>query len=369
MPEDSKKIKVFVASPGDVEQERNSLKSVIDELNTTIAPYKGISLELVKWETHATPAMGRAQGVINSQLGQYDIFIGIMWKRFGTPTGRAESGTQEEFQLAYKQWESTKSIRILFYFCRAPFMPRAVDEITQLQKVVEFREFIAKLGLTWEYSNSDEFPNIVRPHLARIILDTPSGREEDIEKETPLTPDALSTPDTPIEVRVNENISIVDRVEATIIRKKPSIFITSSIRDLKMVSELSLLIESMGFDVIRWDQEGFSTGRTIIEAFESILSKIDAAIVLYGDGSASPNVLFELGMLQGKLGRTKTIVLSSESAKLPTDLLGTIYLKYSKENMQSIMPNLQRELLHMGLLEDENANKANSADAKNRAAD
>lgn len=364
MPEDTKKLRVFVASPGDVEQERNSLKSVIDELNITIAPYKGLSLELVKWETHATPAMGRAQGVINSQLGQYDIFIGIMWKRFGTPTGRAESGTQEEFELAYKQWESTKSIRILFYFCQAPFMPRAVEEITQLQKVVEFREFLSKLGLTWEYPNRDEFPNIVRPHLARIILDTPSVRKEDRPEETSITPEAPLPHDEPIDVSVSDKISFSDSAEATIVRKKPRIFITSSSRDLKMVSELSLLIESMGFNVIRWDQEGFAAGRTILEAFESILSKIDAAIVIYGDDSPSLNALFELGILQGKLGRTKTIVLSSESAKLPTDILGTIYLQFSKENMKSIMPNLQRELQYIGLLEDANANKANSADAK-----
>ena len=166
MSEVTKKIKVFVASPGDVGRERESVKSVIDELNTTIAPYKGLTLELVKWETHATPSMGRAQGVINSQLGQYDIFVGVMWKRFGTPTGKAESGTQEEFQLAYEQWATTKSIRILFYFCQAPFMPRGLDEIAQLQKVVEFKESLAKLGLTWEYSSSAEFPNM---RVSRIL--------------------------------------------------------------------------------------------------------------------------------------------------------------------------------------------------------
>jgi hypothetical protein len=94
-----------------------------------------------------------------------------MWKRFGTPTGKAESGTEEEFQLACRQWESTKSIRILFYFCQDPFMPKKVDEISKFQKVIEFKEFLSGLGLTWEYSNSGEFPNVVRPHLARILLD------------------------------------------------------------------------------------------------------------------------------------------------------------------------------------------------------
>ena len=331
-------------------KERESLKFVIDELNTTIAPYKGLSLELVKWETHATPSMGRAQGIINTQLGKYDIFIGIMWKRFGTPTGNADSGTQEEFQLAFQQWEVTKSIRILFYFCQAPFMPRAVDEIKQLQKVVEFRELLANLGLTWEYSDSAEFPNVVRPHLARIILDTPSEPEK---HETPATPSITELPEIPrkpIEITVSDSFIIGDSAEVSVIRKKPRIFISSSAEDLAMVAELSILLEQMNFEVIRWDQGVFSAGRTILEAFESALSNVDAAIVLFGNDSPPPNLIFELGILQGKFGRGKTIVLSPENAKLPSDLLGTIYLRYSKQKIKSIMLNLQREFQHMGIL-------------------
>ena len=72
--------------------------------------------------------MGRPQGIINKQIGEYDIFIGMMWKRFGTPTGKAGSGTEEEFRLAYEYWETTKSVMILFYFCQAPFMPRVCDK-------------------------------------------------------------------------------------------------------------------------------------------------------------------------------------------------------------------------------------------------
>lgn len=347
MPEHTQKIRIFVASPGDVGKEREYLKTVVDELNTTIAPFKGLSLELVKWETHATPSMGRAQAVINSQLSEYDIFIGIMWKRFGTPTGKADSGTQEEFQLAYKQWEESKSIRILFYFCQAPFMPRKVEEITQLQKVVEFRESLASVGLTWEYLDSDEFPNVVRPHLARIILDTPS------EGERLATPETPETPSTHKEITVTDSISVKDSVEAVIVRKKPRIFISSSTEDLALVAKLSVLLESMNIEVIRWDQGIFSAGRTILEAFDSALSNIDAAIVLLGSDSPSPNIMFELGMMQGKYGRAKTIVLSPENAKLPSDLLGIIYLRYSKDNIESITLNLQRELQHMGLIESE----------------
>jgi len=353
MAEQMHKIRIFIASPGDVGKERESVKSVIDELNTTIAPYKGLSLELVKWETHATPSMGRAQGVINSQLGKYDIFIGIMWKRFGTPTGIADSGTQEEFQLAYEQWEKTRSIRILFYFCQAPFMPRSLNEIEQLKKVVEFREFLANLGLTWEYSDSAEFPNVVRPHLARILLDSPSELVQNLAEAGPSKPKATEIHRKPISVTVSDVCVVHDSVEVSVIRNRPRIFISSAKEDLAIVSELSMLLQKLNCEVIRWDQGVFSAGRTIIEAFESSLSQIDAAIVLFGEESPRPNLIYELGMLQGTIGRGKTIVMGPENVKLPSDLLGTIYLRYSKLNMKGIFRNLQREFQNMGILKNE----------------
>ena len=100
------KIKVFASSPCDVSYERQQLGKVFEKLNRTLGREKNIHLELVTWETHTQPSMGRPQGVINKQIGTYDIFIGIMWKRFGTPTGKAESGTEEEFQLAYEGWKN-----------------------------------------------------------------------------------------------------------------------------------------------------------------------------------------------------------------------------------------------------------------------
>jgi hypothetical protein len=95
---------LFVASPGDVADERNRLEEIIRELNITWSRELGIRLELVRWETHAYPGISQdAQAVINEQIpADYDLFIGLMWCRYGTPTGRAGSGTIEEFQFLYR---------------------------------------------------------------------------------------------------------------------------------------------------------------------------------------------------------------------------------------------------------------------------
>lgn len=162
-------IQVFVSSPGDVDEERKWLEDVIQELNVTYAKRNDIYLQTLKWETHTDPDIGvDAQDVINEQIGDgYDIFIGIMWKRFGTPTGRAGSGTEEEFNIAYKKYcENTKQIKIMFYFKDEPVPPSELDP-AQLALIKEFREKLGKMGLFyWTYKNQREFESYIRMHLS-----------------------------------------------------------------------------------------------------------------------------------------------------------------------------------------------------------
>lgn len=164
-----RKIRVFVASPSDVKEERERLPNVVEELNRVIGQDKNIILELVRWETHVAPDMGRAQTIINRQVGPYDIFIGIMWKRFGTPTGTANSGTQEEFGTAFECWKMTRRPRIMFYFNQAPYSLRTPEEADQVRRVLEFRAQLQKQGLIWEYNGPDEFEQFVREHLNAAI--------------------------------------------------------------------------------------------------------------------------------------------------------------------------------------------------------
>ena len=133
-----KKIRVFVASPSDVREERDRLSRVIEELNRTVGPERAVIFELVRWETHVTPGMGRAQEMINQQIGPYDIFIGIMWKWFGTPTGTASSGTEEEFTLAFASWKIARKPRIMFYFNQAKYLLNTPEEAEQVKRVLEF---------------------------------------------------------------------------------------------------------------------------------------------------------------------------------------------------------------------------------------
>ncbi len=164
-------IRLFVASPGDVLEEKDSLTAVKEELNSVYGRRHKFVIDVLDWRTHCYPAAGRTQGVINAEIGEYDIFLGIMWNRFGTPTGMAESGTKEEFDIAYERWKSNNKLKILFYFSKALSGLDTTEELEQRRKVLEFKKELESKLLAWEYSGPSEFPNIVRKHIANTIFD------------------------------------------------------------------------------------------------------------------------------------------------------------------------------------------------------
>jgi tetratricopeptide (TPR) repeat protein len=194
------RVRVFVASPGDVAAERDHVKAVADELNRGMAAQAGFVLEVVRWETHAHPDMGRAEQLILDQIGQYDLFVGIMWRRFGTPTGVAGSGTEEEFDHALRAWRQSGHPRLLCYFSRAPSEPpETVEEATQLLKVTQFRSQVENQGLTWRYRSDAEFKDLLREHLQRILWEF-AGRRPPLDRNLPALPDADLPPSPEVAV-------------------------------------------------------------------------------------------------------------------------------------------------------------------------
>lgn len=133
-------VKVFLGSPGDLTEERRAAKVVVDDFNSELAETFGCQVELVGWED-TLPELGRPQEVINRDLDGCDLFVGMLWKRWGTPPGASPytSGFEEEFErsLARAEKEGRPAISLLL---KQLTDSELIDPGEHLKKVIAFRE-------------------------------------------------------------------------------------------------------------------------------------------------------------------------------------------------------------------------------------
>lgn len=166
-------INCFIASPGDTCSEREICEKVFVDINSGIGTAYGFHLQSLRWENDVHPGIGAdGQDVINRQVeGKYDLFIGIMYTRFGSPTNRSESGTVEEFEIAYKKAVELKNMEIMFYFNDEAINPSKID-LTQYQKVRNFRDSVVGQKCMYSlYDGISDFEDKLRKHLNKYFND------------------------------------------------------------------------------------------------------------------------------------------------------------------------------------------------------
>src|SRR3954470_18165980 len=98
-------LSVFLASPSDVTEERKATQEVVDTINSTVSRDLGWSIDLLVWE-NTSPGYGRPQELINPLVDVCGLFIGLLWERWGQPSGEHTSGFEEEFERARKRRKS-----------------------------------------------------------------------------------------------------------------------------------------------------------------------------------------------------------------------------------------------------------------------
>jgi HEAT repeat protein len=189
--ETKRTLRIVVASPADVQAEREALPAIIEELNRGIAGDRGLMFELSSWENDGYPGLDRQgpQGLLDKilKIENCDVLIGIFWKRFGTPTPTAASGTEHEILQAYESWEAKGHPHVLIYFNQKPFgPPKSKQELEQWARIIDFKERFSGKGLLWQYKGKSQFEKQVRTHLTKIVRNQPDYRREvAINSQTP----------------------------------------------------------------------------------------------------------------------------------------------------------------------------------------
>lgn len=156
MPASAVVYSIFLASPSDVSVEREVVARSISEWNNKNGKFIGVYYDLIRWENSIAAGIGvDGQDVINQQLPEYDILIGMFWKRIGSPTSRSISGTVEEYESAIVRKSAGQDVDIAIYFKQEPFIPDH-KEIDQLSALYEFKIRTRKDGvLSYDFNDSD----------------------------------------------------------------------------------------------------------------------------------------------------------------------------------------------------------------------
>jgi predicted nucleotide-binding protein len=130
----------------------------------------------------------------------------------------------------------------------------------------------------------------------------------------------------------------------------PKVFIGCSVEGLAPAKIIQLNLSHSAKTEI-WSQGVFGLSSGTLESLTNKANDYDYAIlVLTPDDivvkrgetqmSARDNVLFELGLFMGALGRHKTFIVAEETVKLPSDLAGITPATYSMEGQENIVSAL-----------------------------
>lgn len=165
-----KVVRIFIGSPSDLIKERTLFRDTIAEVNNIKANSMGIQLEALGCED-TLPGSGRPQHLINNDLIQSDLVIMLLWKRWGTHTGKYSSGFEEEYELAKSLSENNSGKPEIWLYFRTIPDDMLGDPGEQLRQVLNFRIKIEteKKFLYKSYEDENQWQKLFREHLCRWL--------------------------------------------------------------------------------------------------------------------------------------------------------------------------------------------------------
>jgi HEAT repeat protein len=164
-------LRVFIASPSDLSPEREALREVVNELNAVFAKETDLRIELLGWED-TLPGGGRPQDLINRDVDQANLFVGCLWRRWGTVAGTdGKTGFEEEFERAVERRQGGGDPEIWLFFKDIADEERQ-DPGEHLKKVLAFRdaEEKGKRLLFQRFSDTADWRRRIHPLLNRLLL-------------------------------------------------------------------------------------------------------------------------------------------------------------------------------------------------------
>lgn len=159
--------KILLSCPSDCENKKKVVEESIKIVNATVGETKHLKLELKYWKNDTYPQTGSSgQDIINRQLvDNCDAVIAIFWTKFGSPTDKYGSGTEEEIERMIQQKK-----QVFLYFCEEPMPPTSINSI-EIEKIKDFKKKCESNGLYKIFSNDKELKNKLEKDLVGWLSD------------------------------------------------------------------------------------------------------------------------------------------------------------------------------------------------------
>lgn len=140
--------------------------------------------------------------------------------------------------------------------------------------------------------------------------------------------------------------------------QKPRLFIVSTVEALGIADDIKLHLDHTDIEVTLWSEpDAFQAGSFVLESLEQSVKTHDFGLaIMTADDvvisrdveSAAPrdNVIFELGLFMGHLGRERTLLAfpRGQESKLASDLQGVTSLTYRDDGNNIDTKNLATQL-------------------------
>ncbi|MHC2994144.1 MAG: hypothetical protein IBV53_01370 [Candidatus Atribacteria bacterium] len=135
------------------------------------------------WED-TLPGYSRPQALINRDVDSCDLFLGVLWRRWGQDTGKYSSGFEEEFIRARERCRKTGKPEIWLFF-KTIDEENVKDPGEQLKKVLDFKEEQIKLKelLFKEFSDSGNWDKLICDEMLAYVLDLSASEPQTEIKE------------------------------------------------------------------------------------------------------------------------------------------------------------------------------------------
>lgn len=157
---------LLLSCPGDVLNCLDAIKDSVANFNRVFGVINNIEVIVKHWSTDSYPQSGdKPQELLNKQfVRDCDAAVAIFWTRFGSPTDKYGSGTEEEIEEMISAGK-----QVFMYFLDKEVSLSEVN-VEQYKKVKDFKEKYKDRGIYFVVKNEQELQQQFTNHLGLYFL-------------------------------------------------------------------------------------------------------------------------------------------------------------------------------------------------------